>query len=211
MPRPMIHRLAQTGLTKLAQLHASRVPGILTAPDMHRRDIDKQPGRHPRKIEAKHIGAVHRLRRIKHHALRPIIVARLGRRDRLRLLEQRVAAAVVEVPRRLGDGDAQVGDDVEAHAAAEEHRAFEGEGLAGPLFLVVQQEAGDQAGALGEAHDAVVGALAAEEVEEPAVRGADGGDGGPVPEGVVGGRVEDGDAGGGVGREGRVDEVEGVG
>ena len=75
---------------------------------------------------------------------------------------------------------------------------------------MVEEETPDQAGALGEAHDAVVGAARGQEVEEPFVGGADGGHGRSVPEGVVGGGVEDGDAGGGVGREGRVYEVEGV-
>ena len=79
------------------------------------------------------------------------------------------------------------------------------------LVRVVQQETADQAGALREAHDAVVGPARAQDVEEPFVGFPDGGDGGAVPEGVVGRRVEGRDAGGGVGREGRVDEVEGVG
>ena len=180
-------------------------------PHMHRGDINDQAGRNPRKIQPVNVRPIDLFARIEHQPPRPIIIPHLGVLHARRLLLQRLLRPLVQLPRRRPDPHPQIRHHVQADAAAEEDGAFEGQRLARPLQLMVQQETADQARALREAHHAVVGALSFEDFGEPGVRGADRGHGGAVPEGVVGGRVEDVDAGGGGGGEGRVDEVEGVG
>jgi len=127
----------------------------------------------------------------------------------VRLRKELLPRRFVPLAGLVADRDTQVGEGHEGHAAADEHGNLERgrEAVDG----VREEEGGCDAAALGEGHDAVVGTIAVEEVEQPSVGGGVGGGGGAGDEGMVGRWVEEVYACGGGGGVGAVDEVEGRG
>lgn len=204
-------------LAKIRQLHARRPPRVLGPIDMHRRDPDPRIRRHRLKVQPKAIIHLRPHLRIVHQILSTIpqplpdldtiqIRRQLRQRPRPRL--EQPHRLVVDVPRALRDVQPEVVEGFERQATAEEDGGAEGEWLCWRLEGVVEQVGADEAAALGEAHDGVVGAVLGDVVVEPLVRAADGVGGGLRPEGVGAGVEDDFDAGGRGAVEGGVDKVE---
>jgi len=215
MPSPMIKLPPPPALlfTKPRKLQTRRKPRVPPAIHMHRRDIDSITPRDLREIQAKNIGVRDLLpRRIKRDFplqcdAGPAVPAGGEDSGIISLRVQLLPGRLVPLARFITDRNAEVFEDGEGHPAADEDGGFEGgrEAVDG----VREEEGGREAAALGEGHDAIVGAVAVEELEEPGVGGCDGGGGGAADKGVVGAWVEEVDACGGWGGVGAVDEVEG--
>lgn len=144
-----------------------------------------------------------------HGDARPAISAGSEYGRIVRLSEELLPRRLVPLAGFVADGDAQLGEEHEGYAAADEQGDFEGGREA--VHGVREEEGGCDGAALGEGHDAVVRAVAVEEVEQPGVGGGVGGGGCAGDEGVVGGWVEEVYACGGGGGVRAVDEVEGGG
>ena len=74
---------------------------------------------------------------------------------------------------------------------------------------MIQAETGNERATLRKAHHPIVGAIAGEEISEPGVGFTDVGNGESVPEGIIGRRVKEVDAGSWWGGQEAINEVEG--
>lgn len=211
MPTTMIIRLPPRRIGKLHQLQRSRTPRIHIPIHMHRRHRYPQMLRHLREIQPKHIGRVQRHFPVRNHPLGIHPPVQAGPEDgvRGRLLRERSTALLVHLPRLLTDFDPHIFKHLQRYTSADENRDLERKRLMGGFGLVVEAETRDQGTPLRETHDAIVWSVPGDLFAQPDVGFSHGVGGGIVPEGVVGGWVEEVDAGGGGGGEEAVDEVEG--
>lgn len=173
--------------TEMRQLHGARVPRVLDAINMHRRDINLEAARKARVVQTVYVRWLQRRRQAKRivvviagssgprylvteliGAVPETAVHRLSRvagfHERFDLLTcsagllmQLFTGGVVYLPGGGRNGQAHAGKNIKGDATADEDGGFEGEGLFRLFIFMMEDEGGYDSAALREAEDCVIG------------------------------------------------------